>query len=90
MNKIIKTQAPGIYYFCKPAALNLLQLLRLEVFLYISGLKFRFFNTSDFFSRPYYSFLSGLGVCGLSFSKNSSSINFQPPPILLISPLPST
>ena len=41
----------GLNYFCKPATLNLLQLLHLEVFLYICGLKFRILSISDFFSR---------------------------------------
>jgi len=36
-----KSLAPHLNYFCKSAALNLLQLPLLEVFLYISGCKFR-------------------------------------------------
>ena len=50
---LFKSHAPHLNYFCKSAALNLLQLLHLEVFLYISGSKFRILSTSDFFSRPY-------------------------------------
>ncbi len=50
---VFKTLAPSLNYFCKSAALNLLHLLRLEVFIYISGLKIRILSTSDFFSRPY-------------------------------------
>jgi hypothetical protein len=49
---VIKTFAPSLNYFCKSAALNLLHLLRLEVFIFISGLKFRILSTSDFFRRP--------------------------------------
>jgi hypothetical protein len=46
-----RIHAWGLNYFCKPAALNQLQLLHLEVFIYICGLKFRILSTSDFFSR---------------------------------------
>ena len=49
---IFKLFAPYLNYFCKSAALNLLQLLHLEVYLYISGSKFRILSTSDFFSKP--------------------------------------
>ena len=50
---LFKSNALQLNYFYKSAAFNLLHLLRLEVFLYISGSKFRILNTSDFFSRPY-------------------------------------
>ena len=49
---LFKSNALQLNYFYKSAAFNLLHLLRLEVFLYISGSKFRILNTSDFFSRP--------------------------------------
>lgn len=50
---IFKFLAPHLNYFCKSVALYLLQLLRLEVFIYISCSKFCISSTSDFFSRPY-------------------------------------
>ncbi|MBK9257863.1 MAG: DinB family protein [Saprospiraceae bacterium] len=50
---VFKPLALGLNYFCKSAALNLLHLLRLEVLIYVCGLKSRILSTSDFFSGPY-------------------------------------
>ena len=50
---LFNSHAPHLNYFYKSAALNLLQLLHLEVFLYNSGSKFRIISTSGFFSRSY-------------------------------------
>lgn len=52
MKNVFKNHELALYYFCKSAAINLLQLLHLEVLIYISGLKFRILSTSDFFSKP--------------------------------------
>jgi hypothetical protein len=49
VNNPNKSLASDSNYFCKSAALNLLQPLHLEVLLYICGLKFRTLSTSDFF-----------------------------------------